>query len=86
MLRANNSGRAGPSAVRDGERKVSDAVVREEADEEDWNLYRVMTVADADGGGLRGKFRYLKIECREVHTEEPAGLSIWCAWIHVASQ
>lgn len=59
----NNSGGAGPTGIRRGEEWVSDAVVVEECDEEDWDPDAVMTAAEANGTGLRGRFCELQNEC-----------------------
>lgn len=74
MLRANKCGGGGSSGVRRCEEELSDAVVVEETDEEDWNLDGVMTGPESNGSGLRGKFRELQTEFRAVYTEVPAGL------------
>lgn len=53
---------------------MSNAVVEEKADEEDRDLDGVVTAFEADGSGLREKFRALQTEYRTKLTEIPAGL------------
>lgn len=60
LLRAKNSGRAGSSGVCSGEEEVSDAVVAEEAGEEDRDLDEVTTAAEADRSGLQRQFHELQ--------------------------
>lgn len=62
-LNANNSSGSGPSSVRSGEKKVSDAVVVEVVDEEDRDLQRLMSAAESDGSGFQKKFCEAQTGC-----------------------
>lgn len=52
---------------------MSDAVVVEEDDKEDWDLDGAMTAAEAGESSLRGKCCEIQYECRALHTEVPDG-------------
>lgn len=49
---ANNSDKVGPSGACSGEEEISDTVVLEKPDKEDWDLDEVITATEADGRGL----------------------------------
>lgn len=84
-LKANNSGGAGPSEIHSGEELLSDAVVVGGADEEDWDLDRILTAAEAYESGLEKRF----VSCRSsVEHCTPRSLlvwAMWCEWSTVAS-
>lgn len=60
--------------VRSEEQEVSDVVIAEEADKEDWDFDGAMTAAEGNGSGLRGKLHKFHTEFRAVYTNVPAGL------------
>lgn len=73
-LRANNKGDAVLSGVRSGEEEVSEAVVVEIADKEEWSLDEDMTSAEAEGSVPWGKFGEMLTDCWPVHTGVSADL------------
>lgn len=56
LLRANNSGCARSTGVRSGEDGTSNAFVKKEAYEKDWDIDRVITATEAEESGLQGRF------------------------------
>lgn len=71
---ANNSGSADPDGVRKCEEVVSNAVIVEEADDEDLYFAGLLTSNDAEGNGFSWKFREFQTGRLAVHTDVPGGL------------
>lgn len=69
LPRLNNSSIAGPTGVRSGNDKVSDAGVVEAADKAGWYLDGVMTAAQTKENDTQQKFCELQTECWVGHTE-----------------
>lgn len=53
---------------------MSDAIVSNEANDEEWILDGVTTSAEADESGFWGMFHELQTKCRAWHTEVPVCL------------
>lgn len=83
LPRANNNGGAGSSDRCGGGKEVSDTVVVEKGDKENWDLDKVMTATEAAERSLKMTICELETDWLAVHTEVHAGLVEEDKWLNV---